>query len=223
MKGLIIPVHYEKEFTTNDTEIIEESFQATLEIPDINSVTVEWHDDKNTISLPATFSPAADENYRYRVSLFDQSGNVLSSYTGSDGSVSLDAPLNAEEITVTYEALYDTGKHEVIYSTEKLSETLLLEAPKILLSDEKTLIDIGYYAIEYGITTRLDEFEIYENFSVVINGVDHSPSFSPAKQSIARFTGVPFFSSSFNTSAISSVVVSTTLSAFKYATSFTLS
>lgn len=173
-------VHYEKEFTTNDTEIIKESFQATLEIPDINSVTVEWHDDKNTISLPATFSPATDENYRYRVSLTDQSGNVLSSYTGSDGSISLDAPLDAKEVTVTYETLYDTGKHEVIYSTEKLSETLLLEAPKILLSDEKTLIDIGYYAIEYGITTRLDEFEIYENFSVVINGVDHSPIFSPS-------------------------------------------
>lgn len=173
-------VHYEKKFITSDDRIIENEFQALLEIPSESSITVEWGEDKNTISLPSTFSPAQDPNYRYRVSLKDQNGEVIASYTGADGSVSLDIPLDTKEVSVTYETLYDTGKHELIYSSKELEKKFNLEAPKILLSDEKVLIDIGYYAIEYSITSELADIESYENFTVTVNGVDFSPPFSPS-------------------------------------------
>ncbi len=165
-------VHYEKDFTTSGDRIIDDEFQATLEIPNADSITVEWGEEKNTVNLNALFSPNADANYKYRVSLTDSDGTVVSSYLGNEGAVRLDVPSEIDGVTVTYQTLYDTGRHEVIYSTSEIDKKLHLKAPELKFSDEKVLIQPGYYGIEYSVSSELAHLESYNDLTVTVNGVD---------------------------------------------------
>ena len=171
-------VHYEKEFSTNGTEIISDTFQATLETPSMSDITVEWHEDKNTVILPALFSPHADTNYKYRVSLTDKQGGVVSSYEGHEGATTLDIPLDVDEISVVYEAIYDTGYHEIVYSTEIKEENLILKAPEISFDDEKKLLYAGYYDLTYTVSSTIPNLESYESLTVTVNGVEYEAYFT---------------------------------------------
>lgn len=176
-------VHYESSFTTNKTSIIHDSYQASLEIPLFDDITVEWKNDENIINIPTVFTPHTDENYRYRVSLIDKNNHIIDSYEGIDSGISLSAPLNIDDVHIFYEELYDAGENDHLYKNEK-SEKIILKAPQLYLSDNKQLLDPGIYKIEYGLFTELEEMETYSNIKIYINGEEHDLTLEPNIQNV---------------------------------------
>lgn len=148
----------ERFFTlTNDNS----TFNATYNIIDETSVVISWGD-PNTYSLAfnTDFDNFGDDTLSYKIILTDVLTNEVYIYSGIDKTCEISIPSSVEEVSITYEFIQTINNVENILEKVELPNSLVINTPEIILSDNLELVGINKFTLPLTINTSLQE-EVY--------------------------------------------------------------
>lgn len=149
------------------------TFNATYNIVDETNVLISW-DDPNTYSLTfnTNFDNLGDDTLSYRITLTDTSTNLEYIYSGTDKSCEISIPSSVKEVSIKYEFIKTLNDVENIVEKVELPNTLVINTPEVILSDNLELVGINQFTLPLTISTSLQE----EQYSSILLKLTYSDS-----------------------------------------------
>lgn len=148
------------------------TFNATYNIVDEPSVLIYWDDPNNYLIIFNTdFDNLGDDTLAYRIILTDTQTNEEYIYSGTDKIGEIIVPNTCKELSITYEFIKVENEVEKVFDKVEVPNTLKINTPEVILSDNLELIGINQFSLPLTINTSLEEV-----FNSIILNMTYSDS-----------------------------------------------
>ena len=148
------------------------TFNATYNIVDEQSALIYWDDPNNyLITFNTDFDNLGDDTLAYRIILTDTQTNEEYIYSGTDKIGEIIVPNTCKELSITYEFIKVENEVEKVFDKVEVPNTLKINTPEVIFSDNLELIGINQFSLPLTISTSLEEV-----FNSIILNMTYSDS-----------------------------------------------